>query len=337
MTYKESVSAQVNDVFGHLDEKVRKQMVNAVADGMKTSTPINIMAPGNRIIRTYHSSMVDGNIIGVGLDISEALAREKDLKKARQAADAANQAKSDFLATMTHEIRTPLNGIYGMAQALELLGKNLDQHKMIEMVGVLMDSTQTLMALVNDMLDLSKIEAGHMDINPLDENLREFMTRLFKSFEKTAHDKGLKFNLVIMNDVPDALVFDPVRVRQCVANLVSNALKFTHRGEVRIIVGYDAPEASHAARLKIQVADTGIGLTAEQQGRLFQKFTQAERSTNQVYGGTGLGLAISRRLARIMGGDITVVSKADKGSVFTLSFECNICELSQPIVTSQSG
>lgn len=267
----ECVRAQVDEVFGHLDDKTREVISRDVIGKMKSGMPMNLVSPDGRGFKSYHSKMSDGSIIGVGIDISDELERENELKIARKAADAANEAKSDFLASMTHEIRTPLNGISGMAQALSIMGKSINQPKMSEMVSVLMDSTETLMTLVNDMLDLSKIESGHMDINPLDENLREFMTRLFKSFKMIADDKNLKFNLVILDDVPDALAFDPVRVRQCVANLVSNALKFTHRGEVRIIVGYEAPKQDQSARLKIQVADTGIGLTEEQQGRLFQK------------------------------------------------------------------
>ena len=286
---------------------------------------IDFMASEKRLVKTFHSGTDDGTIVGISVDITELRQREKDLEQARITADKANQAKSDFLASMTHEIRTPLNGVYGMAQALDILAANLGHTQMKEMVEVLTDSTETLMSLVNDILDISKIEAGQIDINPHDENLRDLMNRLHKSFVPHAENKGLKLTLLIDRRVPDTLVFDPLRVRQCVSNLLSNALKFTHEGEIKIAVGYDDAIQDVPAKITIFVSDTGIGITQEQQSRLFQKFSQADRSTSQVYGGTGLGLVISRRLARLMGGDVTVVSKSGEGSIFTLTFTCGDC------------
>ncbi len=318
--FDKSVRAQVDAIFPNLPEDERVKMAHAVVAGMKSSKPIDIMAAEKRLVRTFHSGTEDGNIVGICVDITQRRKKELDLENARKAADKANQAKSDFLASMTHEIRTPLNGISGMAQALDILAQNLGHTKMKEMVDVLSDSTETLINLVNDILDISKIEAGQMDLNPHNENLRGFMTRLHKSFLHTAENKGLKLTLLVDSRVPDTLIFDPLRVRQCVSNLLSNALKFTHKGEIKIAVGYETIEPGTIGEVTIYVSDTGIGISPEQQSRLFQKFSQADRSTSQIYGGTGLGLVISRRLARLMGGDITLASKLGEGTIFTLKF-----------------
>ncbi|MGJ8564880.1 MAG: sensor histidine kinase [Alphaproteobacteria bacterium] len=313
--------AQVDAIFSHLGEDAVNEMTTTVIKGLKSGEPINIMASGNRTVKIFHSKTSGGNVVGNCMDITDLLQKEKDLEKAKEAADAANTAKSAFLASMTHEIRTPLNGIYGMAQALEMMSKSKADPKMGEMVDVLMKSTDTLMALVNDILDISKIEAGKMDINPYDASLHDVLKDLRASFLHAAQNKGLSLTLSVDRKVPKRLIFDPLRVKQCVSNLVSNALKFTHEGEVKIGVKYsDEPQP----KVTIFVSDTGIGISREQKARLFEKFSQAETSTSQIYGGTGLGLDITRKLARIMGGDVDVASKPGKGSIFVLTFDCPV-------------
>ncbi len=316
-----SVRKQVDAIFKDRDQTTRAELTQYVIEGMKKLEPIYMMAAGNRIIKAWYTKAQDGNIIGFSLDVTDARKREAELSTARLEAEKANQAKSDFLAFMTHEIRTPLNGVFGMAQAIQAIAQK-EKHQVIsEYAGVLIDSTQTLMALVNDILDLSKIEAGKMAINPYEENLREFFCKLRKAYEHLAEEKNLELKFVIDRSVPETLIFDPVRVRQCVSNLLSNALKFTSEGQIKVGVKYTDDTAP---KLTIFVSDTGIGMTDEQKGRLFKKFSQAEESTNQIYGGTGLGLSISRNLARLMGGDIKVASRSGEGSVFILTFECEV-------------
>ncbi|MEM9169532.1 MAG: ATP-binding protein [Pseudomonadota bacterium] len=252
----------------------------------------------------------------------------RELKETARQAQAAAEAKAAFLANMSHEIRTPLNGVLGMAQ---LLSEKAVDDQSVEYLKVINDSGQTLLAVVNDVLDLSKIDAGKMEIAPTAADLGHAVRRVAKLYEPKADEKGLDLIVDLPADMPTAYSFDPVRVRQCVSNLVSNALKFTDAGSVMIKVrpapqdGAGAPAgdtaSSHKTRVAITVADTGIGMDEAQQANLFGDFHQADSSTSRKYGGTGLGLAISRKLARLMGGDLTVVSAPGEGSVFTLTFE----------------
>ncbi|MDP3740052.1 MAG: ATP-binding protein [Hyphomonadaceae bacterium] len=239
-----------------------------------------------------------------------------EVENARDLAEAATRAKSEFLANMSHEIRTPLNGVLGMTQALA--SRELDSDSR-GMVATIQESGNTLMAILNDVLDLSKIEAGKLDISPIDGSLLHTLKSVHRLFLPRAEEKGIALTLTAGSFDAERLHYDPVRVRQCVSNLVSNAVKFTRRGNVDIAVSASAVEGGRT-RVEIRVADTGVGMDAETQGRLFEAFTQADGSTTRQFGGTGLGLAISRRLARLMGGDIVVASSSSAGSVFTFTF-----------------
>ena len=251
-------------------------------------------------------------------DVTRRKAAEAELITKREEAETANLSKSTFLATMSHEIRTPLNGILGMAQILAT--RNLPEEDR-EMVETIHDSGRTLMAILNDVLDLSKIEAGKMEIAPVEGDLRHSLERLRKLFLSNANDKGLHLSFQAAPTIPDALVFDPVRVRQCLSNLVSNAIKFTHMGSITLSADY---VTKPRPQVSITVADTGIGLTPDEQNRLFDPFEQSDKSTARLYGGTGLGLTISRQLANKMGGDITVSSQKGQGSTFTLTFDVDV-------------
>ena len=269
------------------------------------------------------------------LAFSGQVAARRELLSLNDRVLLASRAKSEFLASMSHEIRTPLNGILGMAQALE--GEALSPAQR-EMVATILDSGTTLTAILNDILDLSKIEAGKLEISSVDDNFRRNLVRLHRLFAPLAEDKGLACELDIHPAIPDRLNFDAVRVRQCISNLVSNAIKFTERGSVRINV-MPRQDADGVYRLHVQVADTGIGMNAQAQAKLFQAFTQADGSTTRRFGGTGLGLAITKKLANLMGGDVLVESTEGKGSVFTLIFEVKAAPAltevnSAPVVSS---
>jgi signal transduction histidine kinase/ActR/RegA family two-component response regulator len=254
--------------------------------------------------------------VGLMIDIQEQKMQELALLEAKRQAEAATIAKSNFLASMSHEIRTPLNGVLGMAQSLaaEVL---TDAQR--ERVSVILDSGKTLTALLNDVLDLSKIEAGKMEISPVDGDLRLTVDRLRQLFLSRAVERGLQIELTIDPGLPSRLHFDPVRVRQCVGNLLSNAIKFTERGVVKIHVGGEET-LSGAWRVFVAVADTGIGMNETTRAKLFSTFTQADATITRRFGGTGLGLAITRQLARLMGGDVSVESEQGEGSTFELTF-----------------
>jgi signal transduction histidine kinase/ActR/RegA family two-component response regulator/HAMP domain-containing protein len=243
-------------------------------------------------------------------------ATQDDLRRAVVAAEASNEAKSSFLANMSHEIRTPLNGILGMAQVLENEPLTVFQH---EGVQTILESGKTLMAVLNDVLDLSKIEAGKLTIEKTDSNIRDGLGHLQKLFLPRAREKSISLDVHVDGDVPKTLNFDYIRVHQCVSNLISNAIKFTDRGGITLCVSSKRNSANETC-ISIAVSDTGIGIDGPAAAGLFSEFTQADASTNRRYGGTGLGLAITRKLARLMGGDVTVKSAPGAGSTFTLSF-----------------
>ena len=254
--------------------------------------------------------------VGLMLDIHEQKQQELALVEAKMQAEAATEAKSNFLASMSHEIRTPLNGILGMAQVLQDEPLT-DAQK--ERVNVISDSGHTLMALLDDVLDISKIEAGKLEISPVDGDLGVTLERIRKLFQTRAEERGIDIRLEVDDSMPSVLRYDPVRVRQCFANLLSNAIKFTEQGCVTAHVGGEPIDDSRW-RVRISVTDTGIGMDKETMSRLFGAFAQADASISRRFGGTGLGLAITRKLARLMGGDVTVESLLGEGSTFHLVF-----------------
>jgi signal transduction histidine kinase/ActR/RegA family two-component response regulator len=240
-----------------------------------------------------------------------SLLKSRDLKAAQLATEAASAAKSEFLARMSHEIRTPLNGVLGMAQALAADGGLKKTQK--ERLAVIRESGEALTAIINDVLDLSKVEAGRLELEQIEFDLGELVRGARASFETQATSKGLEFSLVFESEAAGRYRGDPTRVRQILYNLLGNALKFTERGEVRLTV------ARRSERLLISVMDTGIGIEPQHLERLFDRFQQVDSSTTRRFGGTGLGLSICRELAELMGGRIDVASRPGAGSRFTVS------------------
>lgn len=228
-----------------------------------------------------------------------------------------SEQKSNFLANMSHEIRTPLNGILGMAQAVQDRPLDLETR---EMVATMLDSGRTLNTILNDILDLTKIEAGKLDIAPTQADLPADLHSVARLWKPSLREKKLKFELDIDAAIPDQLEFDPVRVRQCVNNLMSNALKFTSEGSVKLTARLVAGAEPGERLIELSVRDTGIGMSEETLGRLFKPFEQGEADTTRRFGGTGLGLTISRTLAQMMGGDIRAESREGEGSHFCLTF-----------------
>jgi two-component system, sensor histidine kinase len=237
---------------------------------------------------------------------ARAVAQERGV-----AAEAANDAKSAFLATMSHEIRTPLNGVLGMAQAMAADHMSNLQRERLE---VIRQSGEALLAILNDVLDLSKIEAGRFELEQVEFDLGDLMKGAHSAFTALANKKGLSFALTVEEPAKGVYLGDPTRVRQILYNLISNALKFTEHGEVRVTAAQAATDAGEA--LSLMVSDTGVGIAPDRVAALFEKFTQADASTTRRYGGTGLGLSICRELASLMGGEIKVESRYGDGSIF---------------------
>ena len=292
-------------------------------ESLRNEAPCEIvfrmMLPGGRV-RFIHCAWVfdqdaDGKplqMIGINRDITPQREMEEYLCAAKQAADAANVSKSEFLANMSHEIRTPLNGVIGMTGLLLETPLTEPQRRFAETIRT---SGEFLLTLINDILDFSKIEAGKLELEPLVFDLRALLDEFAVPLALRAHDKGLEFICAAAPDVPTLVCGDPGRLRQILTNLAGNSVKFTDRGEVCVLASLiEKTEVDFLIRFAIR--DTGIGISPEQQPKMFQKFTQADTSTARRFGGTGLGLAISNRLAELMGGEISLTSQLGVGSEF---------------------
>jgi len=288
----------------------------------------------SRTILTSVRTLMDGaHIVGGGI-LSHRIELKSDdefgqlaagfnrmvekLEHALAAAQQANAAKSEFLASMSHELRTPMNGILGMANVLLQDDLPPAQHKQALTIK---HSGEALLTLLNDILDLSKIEAGHVEIESINFDVPELIESVDVLWKQQIEEKNLEFAVEIMPDIPQFLRGDPNRIRQVLFNLLGNAAKFTNEGGIKLTISKE-PQGYDDLCLRFAITDTGIGITPEAQSRLFSKFSQADNSVTRKYGGTGLGLAISKQLAELMGGDIGVESAVCHGSTFWFTVRC---------------
>ncbi|MEY4930474.1 MAG: hypothetical protein RI909_1198, partial [Bacteroidota bacterium] len=275
----------------------------------KTTFPVQL------VISSINSSQGDiMGYVGIAIDISERKESEAQLKLAKEQAEMANRSKSQFLANMSHEIRTPMNSILGFS---DILRHQITDPKSKKYLNTIIASGRTLMALINDLLDLAKIDAGKMILNPEAVNVRGLLEEVSQMFTNEAHKKSIVLLIEVETSVPTHVIIDDIRLRQMLINIIGNAVKFTHDGFIRLSVASGFLNEDHAD-LTVSIQDTGIGIDFSDQALIFESFQQAHDSTTNMYGGTGLGLTITKRLAELMHGNIRLQSEKGKGSTFTI-------------------
>jgi signal transduction histidine kinase/CheY-like chemotaxis protein len=288
---------------GLLDKIFNKYSLGSVAE---TANIYELLDANHR------ATVFRGSAVAFAVGFTILLWQVRRVRQSRRAAEKATSAKSEFLANMSHEIRTPLNGIVAMTELLSRSGLNTEQS---EMAGIVLTSSESLMTIVNDILDFSKIEAGSMQMEEIPFDLRALTYDAVRLFTPQAKEKSLAIECSVAADIPPMIFGDPVRVRQVLTNLTSNAIKFTAQGSVKVEVEL-AGDSQVGPAVLIRVTDSGIGIAPEVSARLFRAFSQADSATTRKYGGTGLGLAIVLRLTTLMGGSVGMESTRGKGSTF---------------------
>ncbi|MEP3891301.1 MAG: ATP-binding protein [Hellea sp.] len=322
----DSIASQIKEFHPDMGRLDCSRRAASIVAAIRAESAIEVTAADGRVIHSIYKRLETGQYILVSTDVTQRVQNAKALLKAQQDAESADLAKTEFLANMSHEIRTPLSGVFMAAQLLQQQLRTLNHPELSSIADILVGSTTHLSGIINNVLDLSKIEAGQVDIN-VSENSVADMIRSVKSLQDpVAKAADLELKLVLDPKLPERLFYDDLRVRQCLTNLVSNALKFTPSGSVTIAALFDL----QCSRVTLHVVDTGIGIALEKQPQVFDQFIQLEPNTLKSdvqiaesfpsNTGTGLGLAISRKLARLMGGDVQLTSELGKGSIFTLTF-----------------
>ena len=306
----------IRDAEGHVETWLAERM----ADHNNPSGPRLQRRGDGQWVQISERKTQDGGIVSVYTDISELKRAQEESRRAKEEADAANQAKGDFLANMSHEIRTPMNAIIGLSDLCLRTDLTPKQQDYLTKVH---GSAESLLGIINDILDFSKIEAGKLEIEAIDFELDAVLEQLGTLVSVKTQEKGLELLFDRDPEIPPNLIGDPLRLGQILINLGNNAVKFTETGEVVVSMKL-LERTDEAVTLEFSVRDTGIGMTPEQQAKLFKSFSQADASTTRQYGGTGLGLAISKQLAELMGGRIWVESTPDEGSTFSFTAKLGI-------------
>ncbi len=320
--------AAVSDRFPNAREKPDDWIERQIVRHRRASDPFIQEIAGNHWQQISNRRTDGGGTVAVHSDITEIKRISDELKRAKEAAEAANEAKSAFLATMSHEIRTPLNGIIGMSMLLS--GTELDAEQR-EFSSTIATAADTLLTIINDILDFSKVEAGALELERMPIDLAETFESSIELVASKATEKGIELACQIDPDVPAGIVGDPTRLKQILLNLLNNAVKFTDAGEVVLtvssMVAADTLSPGQSTLLTVSVRDTGIGIPADRMNRLFKSFSQVDASTTRRYGGTGLGLVITKRLVELMGGEIKVESEMGRGTTFSFTLPGEVAPL----------
>jgi len=312
----------------YYNEKSRKEIRQAIENSKKKNESFELELPietakghkkwvyviGNPIFKSKKCIKMHGSV----QDITEKKRSDSRLLRAKKMAESANQAKSEFLANMSHEIRTPLNGIIGFSDLLLQSDLKKDQESYTKIVY---QSANSLLEILNDILDLSKIEAGRMELNPDSMDIHKLASKCIDILRYQAESKKLSIRYIVGDDVPDYLILDELRVRQVLINLLGNAIKFTNKGEIELLID-KIINNKKSEKIRFSVRDTGIGISKLNLKRIFQAFSQEDNSITRKYGGTGLGLTISNRILQLMNSKITVTSVTNEGSTFSFDLDC---------------
>ncbi|MBO6897671.1 MAG: response regulator [Shimia sp.] len=337
-TFADAKGQIVADLLTGADQELKA--INTIDLAVEAGQPFrgevqNVTRDGNRIWLDVNLFPVDGPdgepeyYVSIERDVTESRKLAEQMSKARQAAEEGARAKAEFLANMSHEIRTPLTGVIGMADLLSETNLDEDQGRYTDTIR---GSSQALMAIINDILDLSKLDAGRMELHPVSFSPRACLQETLDLLMPAARSKGLELSLRVDDLAPEFIKADDGRLRQVVTNIVGNAIKFTEDGGVYITLSH--AEDSRGKRLICEVTDTGIGISKENQERIFDHFSQAEAATTRKFGGTGLGLSISKHILDVMGGAISVDSEVGQGATFHLEIPYEEADLRREMTGS---
>jgi len=312
-TVEDAMLASLHGITKYSETDDLRELAEVAVNMLQTGEPLKVAMPDGRTVLISFRPVTGGNWVATSVDMTEELVRQQELKDANKSAEAASRAKSQFLANMSHEIRTPLNAVLGFSSLLRDSSLN---ERQLDFVDTITDSGESLLAILNDILDVSKIEAGGMELEEVDFNLERQIRSIMALMSVRAQTKDLEIVSYVDPNIPVSLLGDPGRIRQILLNLMGNAIKFTEDGGISLEVRLEDRLPGDEISISFSISDTGPGIPADQQANLFDRFTQGDVSTTREYGGTGLGLSICQDLVQLMDGTIEVQSSSDTGSTF---------------------